>query len=208
MTDTTFPSGGVEAVDVPAVGAPSVVASRHRKPSSWIGRIFRSLCVSGATTILSLAILAVLIRYNLTTPAVANVISVVASIGPSFALNRRLVWKGTSRSPGHWRREVAPFWTYSLLSLVVSTIVVAKAGHWADSIGASPEERTIIIVGAQILTYGMLWMGQFVMLDKMLFRHHHAAHVAALHSTTAAEFAEPRPTQAGHCPAAGSASDW
>src|SRR6478752_4962687 len=105
MTDTTFPSGGVEAVDVPAVGAPSVVASRHRKPSSWIGRIFRSLCVSGATTILSLAI------------------------------------------------------------LVVSTIVVAKAGHWADSIGASPEERTIIIVGAQILTYGMLWMGQFVMLD-------------------------------------------
>jgi putative flippase GtrA len=185
MTDTTFPVPTVDAVDI---GSPNGLPHRGQRPrpSSWLGRIFRSLCVSGVTTVLSLAILAVLIRFDLTTPAVANVISVVASIGPSFALNRRLVWKGAERGPRHWRREVMPFWSYSVLSLIVSTIVVAKAGHWADSVGASPEQRTIIVLAANMLTYGTLWMGQFMLLDKVLFRHHHAAHVAALFATDAA----------------------
>jgi putative flippase GtrA len=145
---------------------------------SWIGRIFKSLCVSGVTTVFSLGVLAVLIRFDLTTPAVANVISALVGIGPSFALNRRWVWKGSGR--GHWRREVMPFWGYNMVSLTLSTIAVAKAGQWADSIGATPGKRTAIILAANILTYGTLWMGQFVLLDKVLFRHHHAAHVAAL----------------------------
>jgi putative flippase GtrA len=145
---------------------------------SWIGRIFRSLCVSGVTTVLSLGLLAVLIRFDLTTPAEANIIAAVVGIGPSFALNRRWVWKGSGR--GHWRREVMPFWGYNMVSLVLSTIAVAKAGEWADSIGAPPGRRTAIILAANVLTYGTLWMGQFLLLDKVLFRHHHAAHVAAL----------------------------
>jgi putative flippase GtrA len=135
---------------------------------SWLGRIIRSLCVSGMTTILSLSILAVLIRFDLTTPARANVVSVVAGIGPSFALNRRWVWRATGR--GHLRREVAPFWAYSLLSLVLSTIAVAHAAAWADSFAASPEQRTIIVLAANVLTFGALWTGQFLLLDKVLFR--------------------------------------
>jgi putative flippase GtrA len=136
---------------------------------SWLGRIVRSLCVSGVTTVLSLSILAVLIRFDLTTPARANVISVVAGIGPSFALNRRWVWKATGR--GHLRREVTPFWAYSLLSLVLSTIAVAHAAAWADSVAASPEQRTIVVLAANVLTFGALWTGQFLLLDKVLFRH-------------------------------------
>jgi putative flippase GtrA len=132
------------------------------------------------TSVLSLAILTVLIRFDVMTPAAANVIAAIAGIGPQFALNRRWVWKGVGR--GHWRRELTPFWGYSLLSLVLSTVAVARAGHWADSIGASPEQRTMIILAADILTYGTLWMGQFLLLDKVLFRryhHHGSAHLAA-----------------------------
>jgi putative flippase GtrA len=150
--------------------------SDRRRAISWLGRIFRSLCVSGVTTVLSLTILAVLIGFDVTAPSTANVIAALVCIGPQFALNRRWVWMGSGRS--HWRREVMPFWGYSLISLVLSTVAVARAGHWADSIGASPEQRTMITLGANILTYGTLWMGQFLLLDKVLFRHHQAAQVA------------------------------
>jgi putative flippase GtrA len=142
---------------------------QHRSVSA-IGRIIRSLAVSGVTTVLSLSILALFIRFDLTSPAVANVIATVAGIGPSFALNRRWAWQGRGR--GHLTRELAPFWAYSLLSLVLSTLVVARAAAWASSIDASPERRTLIALVANMATFGTLWIGQFLLLDRVLFRHH------------------------------------
>jgi putative flippase GtrA len=133
-----------------------------------VGRIIRSLAVSGITTSLSLTILAVLTRFDLTSPAVANVVATVAGIAPSFALNRRWAWHRTHR--GHLTREVAPFWGYCLLALVLSTIAVARAAAWADAIDVRPGTRTAIILAANVTTFGALWVGQFLLLDKLLFR--------------------------------------
>jgi putative flippase GtrA len=145
---------------------------------SRIGRIIRSLAVSGITSVLSLTILALLVRFDVTAPALANVIASIAGIGPSFALNRRWAWRGQGR--GHLTREVAPFWAYSLVSLVLSTIAVARAGVWADQLNASPEQRTVLALGASLATYGALWIGQFLLLDRLLFRHHHERHALAM----------------------------
>jgi putative flippase GtrA len=125
--------------------------------------------VSGTTTVLSLSILAVLTRFDLTSAAVANVVATVAGIGPSFALNRRWAWHRTDR--GHLTREVAPFWGYCLFALVLSTIAVARAAAWADAIDVRPGTRTAIILAANVATFGSLWIGQFLLLDKVLFRH-------------------------------------
>jgi putative flippase GtrA len=133
-----------------------------------LGRIVRSLAVSGITTTLSLTILAALTRFDLASPAAANVIATVAGIGPSFALNRRWAWHRTDR--GHLTREVAPFWGYCLLALVLSTIAVARAGAWADVIDVRPGTRTAIILAANVATFGTLWIGQFLLLDKLLYR--------------------------------------
>jgi putative flippase GtrA len=132
------------------------------------GRVVRSLGVSGVTTVMSLTILAVLTRFDVTSPAAANVIATVAGIGPSFALNRRWAWHRTDR--GHVTREVAPFWGYCLLALVLSTIAVARAGAWADAIDVRPGTRTAIILAANVATFGTLWIGQFLLLDRLLFR--------------------------------------
>jgi putative flippase GtrA len=128
----------------------------------------RSLAVSGITTTLSLTILAVLTRFDMASPAKANVIATVAGIGPSFALNRRWAWHRTDR--GHLTREVVPFWAYCLLALVLSTIAVARAAAWADAIDVRPGTRTAIILAANVATFGTLWIGQFLLLDKLLFR--------------------------------------
>ncbi len=124
--------------------------------------------MSGVTSVLSLAILAGLIRFDVTSPARANVISAVAGIGPSFALNRRWAWKRSGR--GSMAREVLPFWIYALVSLVLSTIAVERAGVWADSVALPPGRRTLVIVLANLATYGALWIGQFLLLDRVLFR--------------------------------------
>ena len=137
---------------------------------SAIGRIIRSLAVSGVTTMLSLTILALLIRFDVTSSAAANVVATIAGIGPSFALNRRWAWQGRGR--GHLTRELAPFWASSLVSLILSTLVVARAAEWASSIDASPGLRTVIALVANMATFGALWVGQFLLLDRVLFRHH------------------------------------
>ena len=137
-------------------------------PVHRIGRLVRSLAVSGVTSVLSLAILAGLIRFDVTSPARANVISAVAGIGPSFALNRRWAWKRSGR--GHVAREVVPFWTYALISLVLSTIAVERAAAWADAVALPPGRRTLVVLIANVATYGALWIGQFMLLDRVLFR--------------------------------------
>jgi putative flippase GtrA len=141
-------------------------SSTHDRVVPRLGRVVRSLAVSGITTTLSLTILAVLTRFDIASPATANVIATVAGIGPSFALNRRWAWHRTDR--GHLTREVAPFWGYCLLALVLSTMAVARAGAWADAIDVRPGTRTAIILAANVATFGMLWIGQFLLLEKLL----------------------------------------
>jgi len=133
-----------------------------------LGRIIRSLAVSGVTSVLSLSILAGLTRFEVTSPAKANVISALAGVGPSFALNRRWAWKRNGR--GHVAREVLPFWTYALVSLVLSTIAVERAGAWADAVALPPGRRTLVVLLANVATYGALWVGQYLLLDRVLFR--------------------------------------
>src|SRR5262245_477026 len=164
----------VSRVMVPA--CERATTSGKRRAVSWLSRIFRSLCVSGLTSVVSLTMLALLIRFDVIAPAPANVICAIVCIGPQFALNRRWVWKCAGR--GHWRREVMPFWGYSLLSLVLSTVTVARTGYWAGAIGASPDQRTVIVLSANILVSGTLWMGQFLLMNKVLFRSNQTAPVA------------------------------
>lgn len=135
-------------------------------PHGRAGRILRSLSVSAITTGLSVSILGAMTQLTSVPPAAANVIATVAGIGPSFALNRRWAWRRSGRS--HLRREVIPFWSYALAALVLSTIAVSWAAQWAASVGASSTVRTVIVLAANLLTFGALWCGQFLLLERVL----------------------------------------
>lgn len=47
-----------------------------------------------------------------------DLIGTICGIGPSYAWNRRYAWR--LRGPSDIRRQVIPFWTLSLVGLVVS----------------------------------------------------------------------------------------
>lgn len=81
---------------------------------------------------------------------------------PSYSLNRRWVWGKTSKS--HLWKEVVPFWALSFLGLVLSTVVVAIAASWKDT--------TLVVSAANLATFGVLWVGKFLLLHYVLFKDH------------------------------------
>ena len=137
-------------------------------PSTVLRRIGGSLCVSLVTSTLSLSVLGALTFTDVVPPWAANVLATIAGIGPSYALNRRWVWRRTTRSS--IRREIGPYWTMCLLALVVSTVTVSVAAGWADGRDLGDTVRTVVVLGVNIATFGALWIFQFIVLDRFLFQ--------------------------------------
>lgn len=93
---------------------------------------------------------------------VTNVLAVCISAGPVFVLNKRWVWG--KDGPTRIRREVLPFWGFTLLGLFLSTILVAIVDGWT--------ERTWPVMVANITGFGLVWVAKFAFLDAVVFRHH------------------------------------
>jgi putative flippase GtrA len=131
-----------------------------------IVRIARCMSVSVGTTLLSAAVL-VALSIGAGVPAgMSNVIAVCCGIVPSYLANRHWVWGRTGRSDVV--REVAPFWALSLAGLAISTIAVARVA--ALSASWSSSARAIALPSANLAVFGALWVVQFVLLDRVLFR--------------------------------------
>jgi putative flippase GtrA len=130
-------------------------------------KVGKSLVVSAITTVLSLTVLGVLTFTEIVPAMWANVIATVVGIGPSYALNRRWVWRRNGRSS--LRNEVAPFWSMCLFALVASTWTVAAAARWAQAMGLDDVARTGVVLSVNVVTFAVLWLLQFLLLDRVLF---------------------------------------
>ena len=90
----------------------------------------------------------------------ANIFAVTIGAVPAYLMNRSWVW---GRRDSHSvREEILPFWLYSLLGLVMSTTLVALADIWFTS--------TAVLLLANLLAFGGLWVGKFFVLEKVLFK--------------------------------------
>jgi len=89
----------------------------------------------------------------------ANVMAVMLSAIPVFILNKRWVWG--QLGPASVRREIVPFWAFTLLGLVISTILVTVVDHYTD--------RTWPVMAANIGGFGLVWVSKFLFLDSVVF---------------------------------------
>lgn len=144
-------------------------------PANWsagrkltVRKVGSSLSVSAITSALSLALLGALTFSDSVPAGAANVIATIAGIGPSYTLNRRWVWRRRGRSS--IRREIGPFWTMCLLALVASTLTVSAAGGWANANDLGDAQRTAVVLAVSVTTFAGLWILQFLVLDRVLFR--------------------------------------
>ena len=142
------------------------LVTRVVHPDRVSGRALRCLAVSVGTTVLSAVVLVTLVLAVHVGPAAANVVAVCCGIPPSYAANRRWTWGRSGR--GSVAREVVPFWVLSLAGLALSTVVVAVIGAW--SVGWSDTVRAVVLPMAEAGTFAALWIVQFVLLDRVIFR--------------------------------------
>ncbi|HTV12443.1 MAG TPA: GtrA family protein [Acidimicrobiales bacterium] len=129
-------------------------------------KLVKYASVSAISTATSLTVLAAL-TVGLAVPAVAaNVVAVGLGTVPSFELNRRWVWARQGGKPT--LAQVVPFCLLSLSGLLVSSLAV----HFAAELTATGATavRAAAVDGANLSAYGALWLLQFFLCERVLFR--------------------------------------
>jgi putative flippase GtrA len=126
------------------------------------------MSVSVITTVISVSTLALATVVFGIIAWVANVVATGVATGPGYYLNRRWTWGLRDRSD-LWR-EMLPFWVLSFAGLALSTVAVAWTDAWAAHAQLTGATRTFTIVAAHLSGFGALWIVQFVLLDRLLFR--------------------------------------
>lgn len=150
----------VEATDV--CDAPA----RITRPG-LAGRLTRCMTVSVITTVISFTVLGVATSVFGVAPMLANVMATGIATIPSYSLNRRWTWGKRDRSDP-WR-EVVPFWVLSFLGLALSTLMVGLVDSWAHQLRLAPVFHTGALLAGHLSGFGLLWVVQFVLLDRVLF---------------------------------------
>jgi putative flippase GtrA len=132
-----------------------------------LGKILRYGTISVVSTAISLTGLFVFYRWIGLSPTWSNIVATCIATVPYYYLNRMWVFKKSGRS--HLTKEVLPFWTIAFVSLVLSTLAVKFAGSQVHSI-SSKNVRGAILVAANLVTYGILWIAKFVVFNRYLFK--------------------------------------
>lgn len=94
----------------------------------------------------------------------ANLASTMVMSIPAFALNKYWVWGKRGRA--HLRREVLPFWAFTVAGWTLSTAMVALVSSWAEPHSLT---QTIYVMAANIAGFGTLWILKYLFLDKIMF---------------------------------------
>ena len=131
-------------------------------------QLLRYAGVSAISTATSMTTLGVLVATRTMAPGGANVVATALGTVPSFELNRRWVWVRNGRRS--FGREVGPFVALAFAGLVLSTGAVSAVGHLADGANLSGALRTLSVEAANLSAFGVLWVAQFIILDRILFK--------------------------------------
>ena len=146
-----------------AMAAPEVAEG----PGSLLQRVRRCMTVSVFTTVISVSTLLAFTLLFGVEAWIANVIATSLATVPSFHLNRRWTW--ARRDPAHPLREVLPFWLLAFAGLALSTVTVGIADSWATHAHLPAALQEGAIIGGHLGGFTLLWVAQFVILDRVLF---------------------------------------
>lgn len=90
---------------------------------------------------------------------------------PNFFANKHWVWKDTSRD--NLRTQVIVFWVAAMLGVSVATGLTYMVEGWVHDRAPGVVEALAVFC-AQLLGFGIVWIGRYLILDRWLFKvtHH------------------------------------
>jgi putative flippase GtrA len=84
---------------------------------------------------------------------------------PNYFLNRQWVWKKSGRS--HLWREVVPFWALSITGILFALVTASLAQHFCNTHHLQHLARTVVVVGANVAAFGILWVLKFLVFNRL-----------------------------------------
>ena len=151
-------------------------------------RAIRYVATSGFGVVATQLLLALMLHVLEWRSGVSNVVAVSVVSVPAFLLNKYWVWGKRGRA--HMRREVLPFWLFTIAGLGLSTLFVVLVAT-ATKDPTVPELRhgnPFAVQLANIAGFGVLWVLKYMFLDKIMFGpHHHTPYDEDIEELEAAE---------------------
>lgn len=100
-------------------------------------------------------------------PRVASVVGFLAGAIPNYLLNRSWTWGRRGRPD--LLREVLPYVAVILTSVAVAAAVTSFVDRHVDQVTASRPLQVALVTLAFGATYGALFVGKFIVFDRLLF---------------------------------------
>lgn len=97
-------------------------------------------------------------------PEPANLVSTMLVSIPAFAMNKYWVWGKSGRA--RVRREVLPFWVFTVAGWFLSTGMVYLADEMTDE---DTLLHVVAVLAASVAGFGVLWVLKYLFLDKIMF---------------------------------------
>jgi putative flippase GtrA len=154
--------------------AANIADLRARAKSPGGIKAIKYTLASAVSVVVSIVAFVILKGFAKVDAVPANVASVVIGGIPNYYLNRRWAWGKTGKS--HLWKEIVPFWALAFIGLGISTGAVALADSYAKSRGYSHVVTTLADTIANLGAFGVLWIGKFLIFNKLMFGiEHHSA---------------------------------
>jgi putative flippase GtrA len=138
----------------------------HTPEGAKLARYTAVSAISALTSIVILTIVYGVLR--LWTEVWSVLFSNVLAGVPSYFLNRQWVWGKSGRS--HLWREVLPFWVTSLTGIGFALVTAQLARNYAQSHDLHHLARTVLVVGANVAAFGIVWLLKFMILNRVFLQ--------------------------------------
>jgi putative flippase GtrA len=134
-------------------------------------KLFRYSMASVVAVVVSNVCLLIFVGVARMGVVLASTLATSIAAIPSYEMNRKWAWGKSGKS--HLMKEVIPFWALAILGWAFSTYSVYLMDHYASHHHFSHAARTFWIALVYFAAYGVLWIGKFLIFNKVMFVHRH-----------------------------------
>jgi putative flippase GtrA len=183
-TAATYPSGAANEYDSAHISDDVVPFENGRRARRFIERflpdrirlrrIVRYASTSAISTIISETVLLSLFANHILGAISSALLATVAGTLPSYFLSRYWIWPEADRKRP--ARQVTAYWVISFVALAVSSGATGLGARLAPHHGAT---RDIVVGTVYLGTYGLLWLGRFIVYQRFVFLGHSDRHAVA-----------------------------
>ena len=152
---------------------------RQKLRSPMALKLFRYSMASVVAVIVSNVCLLIFVGLAKMGVVLASTLATTIAAIPSYEMNRKWAWGKHGKS--HLMKEVVPFWGLAILGWAFSTWAVWVMDGYAKRHHFSHAAQTFSVALVYFAAFGVLWVGKFVIFNKLMFVHPHSADGTAGH---------------------------